>query len=52
MTQEELARFLLVLREADLVRAQIERNEAIARADDDIDSPQLVYSSDRMVAAA
>ena len=52
MTQEELARFLPVLREADSVRARIESDETIARADDDSDSPQLVSSSDRMVAAA
>ena len=59
MTQEQLARFSLVLREADRVRAQIARDEAIARADDDSDSLQLAMvpagelsSGDRMVAAA
>ncbi len=41
MTQEELARFSLVLREADRVRAQIARDEAIARADDASAQPQL-----------
>jgi hypothetical protein len=41
MMQEELARFSLVLREADRVRAQIERDEAIARADAGGDSLQL-----------
>ena len=34
MTEEELSRFALVLREADRVRAQISRDEA-ARADAD-----------------
>jgi len=59
MTQEQLARFSLVLREADRVRAQIARDEAIARADEDSDSLQLatvpageLSSGDRMVAAA
>ena len=41
MTQEELARFSLVLREAGRVRAQMARDEAIARADDDSGSLQL-----------
>jgi hypothetical protein len=31
MTDEELARFALVLREAELVRARIARDEAAAR---------------------
>jgi len=59
MTREELARFSLVLREADRVRAQIERDEAIARADYDSDPPQLAEvpagersSSSPVVAAA
>ncbi len=59
MTQEELARFSLVLREADRVRAQIARDEAIASSDDDSDSLQLAAvpggersSGSPMVAAA
>ena len=52
MTQEELARFSPDPKEADLVRAQIAWDEAIARADDDSGSPRLGSSSDRMVAAA
>jgi hypothetical protein len=52
MTQEELARFSLVLKEADRLRAQIEGEEAIARANDASGSPQLGSSGDRMVAAA
>jgi hypothetical protein len=52
MTQEELARFSLVLREADRVRAQIANDEAITRAGGDSDSPHLGSSGDRMVAAA
>ena len=59
MSQEEFTRFSLVLREADRVRAQITRDEAIARADEDSDPPQLSAvqagehsSGDRMVAAA
>ncbi len=51
MTLEELARFSLILREADRVRAQIANDEATARADDG-DSPQLGSSGDRIVAAA
>ncbi len=51
MTQEELARFWLVLREADRVRAQIDRDEAIARAGDDSGSPRLGSSGDHPVAA-
>ncbi len=59
MTQEELARFSPVLREADRVRAQIARDEAIASSDDDSDSLQLAAvpagersSGSPMVAAA
>ena len=57
MTQEELARFSLVLKEADRLRAQIEGEEAIAceaiaRANDASESPRLGSSGDRMVAAA
>lgn len=57
MTQEELARFSLVLKEADRLRAQIEgeeaiAREAIARANDASESPRLGSSGDRMVAAA
>ncbi len=62
MTQEELARFSLVLKEADRLRAQIEgeetiareaiASEAIARANDASESPRLGSSGDRMVAAA
>ena len=57
MTQEELARFSLVLKEADRLRAQIEgeeaiAREAIARADDlASESPRLGSSGDRMAAA-
>jgi hypothetical protein len=52
MTQEELARFSLILREADRVRAQVAHDEATARAGDDSDSPQLGFSGDRILAAA
>jgi hypothetical protein len=33
MTEEELTRFALVLREADRIRAQVSKDEAAARAD-------------------
>ena len=59
MTEEELARFALVLREADRVRAQMARDEAVARADEGSDSLQLAAvppgersSGSPMVAAA
>ena len=57
MTQEELARFSQVLKEADRLRAQIQGEEAIAReavarAIDASESPRLGSSGDRMVAAA
>jgi hypothetical protein len=62
MTPEELARFSLVLKEADRLRAQIEGEEAIAReaiareaivrANDASGSPRLGSFGDRMVAAA
>ena len=62
MTQEELARFSLVLKEADRLRAQIEGEEASAReaiASEAIasavcasEAPRLGSSGDRMGAAA
>ncbi len=33
MTEEELTRFALVLREADRIRTQVSKDEAAARAD-------------------
>jgi hypothetical protein len=43
MTEEELTRFALVLREADRIRAQVSRDEAAARADghDDLRPPSV-----------
>ena len=41
MTDEELIRFALQLREADRVRAQIAREEAAARADGGGELPAL-----------
>jgi hypothetical protein len=54
MTDEELARFALVLREAERLRAQIAKDEAAARVDgrDEPPTPAVEQPSENAVVAA
>ena len=57
MTEEELTRFALVLREADRIRMQVSKDEAAARADghSDLQPPSVEgeqSSGSAVVAAA
>jgi hypothetical protein len=52
MTDEEIARFALILSEADRIRAQVAEDEADARMSADVDLPPAVERPSMTAAAA